>query len=75
MELSIIDPDIAEAVYGARSKCSKGIFYEGNFPLTTVQEMRDRELHDKRRRRAWDPGFSMKCRLGKNLSQSEIKLI
>ena len=48
MELSIIDPDIAEAVYGARSKCSKGIFYEGNFPLTTVQEMRDRELHDKR---------------------------
>lgn len=61
MELSIIDPEVAEAVHGPRSKCTKTIFYDVNWPRRTVQEQRDKGLHDKRRRTAWDPAFSMKC--------------
>ena len=60
MELSIIHPEVAEIVHGPRSKCSKTLFYDMNWPARTVQEQRDRSLHDRRRRTAWDPGFSMK---------------
>lgn len=62
MELSITDPAAVDLIYGPRSKCSKGPEYDGSHPLSSLQEMRDRPLHDKRRRTAWDPGFSMKCK-------------
>lgn len=61
MELSIIDPAAVEHIYGPRSKCEKPASYDGNHPLTSLHEMRNRPLHDRRRRTAWDPGFSMKC--------------
>jgi tryprostatin B 6-hydroxylase len=59
--VSICDPQALEAVHGARSRCRKSAMYDISLPFTTLQQMRDRPLHDKRRRTGgWDEAFSAK---------------
>ena len=57
MELSIIDPDAIMPIYGPRTKCTKGPWYDATLPLISMHQARDKEVHD-RRRRMWDRGFN-----------------
>ncbi|SMR57319.1 unnamed protein product [Zymoseptoria tritici ST99CH_1E4] len=59
-DLSITDPEIMELAYGAKSRVTKSIWYDGDKPLTSMQTSRDKGLHD-RRRRVWAPAFSEKA--------------
>ncbi|TVY78438.1 Cytochrome P450 monooxygenase FCK2 [Lachnellula suecica] len=58
-ELSIVDPDAVDAIMGAKSSCTKSVWYDIADPLVSLHQCRDRALHDKRRR-TWDRGFSVK---------------
>ncbi|KAK4503648.1 hypothetical protein PRZ48_004563 [Zasmidium cellare] len=58
--LSITDPLIMQPAYGAQAKAIKGEWYDGTDPVHSMQSVRDRTLHD-RRRRVWAPGFSDKA--------------
>lgn len=60
-ELSIIDSEIIEAVHGTQSKCIKTEWYDMNLPMTTLHQMRDRNMHDRRRKAAWDKAFNTSC--------------
>ncbi|KAH7152602.1 cytochrome P450 monooxygenase [Dactylonectria macrodidyma] len=59
-ELSIIDPEAMEAIYGSSSKCSKGPIYTLLDPRTNLSSTRDKKEH-ARRRKAWDRGFNTKA--------------
>lgn len=59
--LSICDPDIIELLHGAKSKSMKPIPYDAGHPFTTLQTMRDKTMHDRRRRNGWDQAFTAKC--------------
>lgn len=59
-DLSIIDPNIMEMAYGAKSRVTKSEWYDNDYPLTSMHTSRDRGLHD-RRRRVWAPAFSEKA--------------
>ena len=52
--LSIADPAIVNVVHGFNTKFAKGDWYEASAPLTSLQQMTDHALHDKRRRHGWD---------------------
>ncbi|KAH6967869.1 cytochrome P450 [Ilyonectria sp. MPI-CAGE-AT-0026] len=56
-ELSIIDPSAVEAIYSARSRCTKGPFYNVTHPRTPLNMIRDRNEHHARRK-IWDRGFN-----------------
>lgn len=58
-DLSIIDPDAMELVYGPGSKVTKSDWYDSSIPLTSMHTTRDKALHEKRRR-VWAPAFSDK---------------
>ena len=58
--LSISDPDIVNVVHGPSTTFNKGNWYEGGKPLTTLHQMTDRAMHDKRRRHGWDKAFTTK---------------
>jgi cytochrome P450 family 628 len=61
-EVSIADPAGVEIVHGSRSRCSKAAWYDATSkPYTTILQMRDRAMHDRRRRGGWDKAFGMKC--------------
>jgi len=52
--LSIADPAIVNIAHGQTSKFTKGNFYEVAQPLTSLHQMTDPPLHDRRRRHGWD---------------------
>nr|A0A068AA78.1 RecName: Full=Cytochrome P450 monooxygenase orf5; AltName: Full=Brefeldin A biosynthesis cluster protein orf5 [Penicillium brefeldianum]AIA58897.1 putative cytochrome P450 [Penicillium brefeldianum] len=56
-ELSIIDPQCVQVIYGSQTKCIKGPIYTLLDPRTNLSSTRDKTEHAKRRR-AWDRGFS-----------------
>jgi hypothetical protein len=61
--VSICDPEALEDVHGARSKCVKPAVYDISLPFTTLQQMRDKSVHERRRRTGgWDEAFSAKGR-------------
>ncbi|KAF2721077.1 putative P450 monooxygenase [Polychaeton citri CBS 116435] len=59
-DLSISDPDIMDAAYGALSQASKSQWYDTGRPHDSMHTTRERAVHD-RRRRIWAPGFSDKA--------------
>ncbi|TKA73897.1 hypothetical protein B0A55_03788 [Friedmanniomyces simplex] len=58
-DLSIADPAIMEPAFGINAKATKAEWYDAAKPFDSMHTMRDRALHD-RRRRVWAPGFSDK---------------
>lgn len=59
-DLSVTDPHVMELAYGAKSRVTKSIWYDNDYPLTSMHTSRDKGLHD-RRRRVWAPAFSEKA--------------
>ena len=59
--MSVCHPDAIDAVHGVRSRCTKGAAYDVSLPMTTLQQMRDRVMHDRRRQSGWDDAFSAQC--------------
>lgn len=72
-EISIADPAAFNAVHSAASQCERGPWYNILNPTISLQMVRDRKEHG-RRRKAWDRAFSSKgelsCRIGYLLSAS-----
>ena len=62
-DISVTDADGTEVLSGAKSKCTKGPWYDQDSPMTSLHTTRDRALHD-RRRRVWAPAFSDKALRG-----------
>lgn len=58
-EISIADPAAFNAVHSATSQCERGPWYNILNPTISLQMVRDKKEH-ARRRRAWDKGFSSK---------------
>ncbi|RMZ91937.1 hypothetical protein DV736_g808, partial [Chaetothyriales sp. CBS 134916] len=58
--LSIADPDIVEIAHGSKTRFRKSEWYDMSHPLTSLQQMRDHQMHDKRRRGWWEKAFVMK---------------
>lgn len=52
--LSVSDPDIVDIVHATNTQFDKTHWYEAGKPLTTLHQMTDRRMHDKRRRHGWD---------------------
>nr|OQO29708.1 hypothetical protein B0A51_03467 [Rachicladosporium sp. CCFEE 5018] len=59
-DLSIVDPEGMQISYGPQAKATKGPWYDGDAPLTSMHTSRSKALHDKRRR-VWAPAFSDKA--------------
>ncbi|PYH92220.1 cytochrome P450 [Aspergillus ellipticus CBS 707.79] len=62
-ELSIIHPQAVNIIYGFKSVCSKGSFYDLGFPIKSLHSQRNKTVHDQRRR-VWSQGFSDKALRG-----------
>ena len=62
-DLSISNPKAVTAVYGSNSKCTKAIWYDGMYPMVSLQTTRQRGDHS-RRRRLWSIVFSEKALRG-----------
>lgn len=60
-EISIADPDAFNAIHSATSQCERGPWYNILNPTISLQMVRDRKEH-ARRRKAWDRAFSSKGR-------------
>lgn len=60
-EISIADPDAFNAIHSATSQCERGPWYNILNPTVSLQMVRDRKEH-ARRRKAWDKAFSSKGR-------------
>jgi hypothetical protein len=58
-ELSINDPRAVVAIHGPQSKCVKGPWYNVLHPAVSLQMIRNKPDHI-RRRKVWDRGFSAK---------------
>ncbi|KAK2801259.1 hypothetical protein FQN50_007819 [Emmonsiellopsis sp. PD_5] len=59
-EISINDADAVRDIHGPTSVCVKGPFYDVSHPSRSLQQIRDKAAHAKKRR-LWDRGFSMKA--------------
>ncbi|KAL6407680.1 cytochrome p450 [Ilyonectria robusta] len=59
-EISINDPRAVLLIHGAQSKCGKGPWYEILRPRVSLQMIRNKSEHI-RRRKTWDRGFSAKA--------------
>lgn len=55
-QLSIIDPKAIEAIYSTKSSCGKGPWYNVLHPRLSLNMLRDKAEH-ARRRKVWDRGF------------------
>ena len=62
-DLSISDHQGTLVISGPHGTCTKGPWYEGDYPLQSMHTTRDRAHHD-RRRRVWAPAFSDKALRG-----------
>lgn len=60
-ELSIADPAAFAAIHSATSQCERSVWYNILNPTISLQMVRDRKEH-ARRRKAWDRAFSGKGR-------------
>ena len=58
--LSIADPNWVEPIHNARSKWEKSDWYDGGWPMKTLHQFRDKDMHDKRRKHGWDQAFTTK---------------
>ncbi|KAF7186007.1 Cytochrome P450 monooxygenase [Pseudocercospora fuligena] len=58
--LSISDPDIMQPTYGLHARATKSDWYDSAYPHHSMHTVRDKGLHD-RRRRVWAPAFSDKA--------------
>lgn len=58
-ELSVNDPRAVAAIHGPQSKCVKGPWYNVLHPAISLQMIRNKPDHI-RRRKVWDRGFSAK---------------
>lgn len=58
-EISIADPEAFNAIHSATSQCERGPWYNILNPTISLQMVRDRKEH-ARRRKAWDRAFSPK---------------
>lgn len=76
-EVSIITPKVLELVHGPRSTCQKAGWYDVNLPRTSVHQMRDRKVHDRRRKSGWDKAFNSKSVKGyeKRVTKHTDKLL
>ncbi|ETN45185.1 uncharacterized protein HMPREF1541_10062 [Cyphellophora europaea CBS 101466] len=78
--ISVSDPDIIAAVHSPMSRCGKPIGYLPGWPLTTLQQLRDKTMHNRRRRLGWDQAFTAKSlrgyesRILKYVSQLEASI-
>ena len=59
-DLSITHPKGVDAIYGFGSQCTRAPFYDITYPMISMQTIRQRALHDKRRR-VWSHAFSDKA--------------
>ena len=55
----MIHPAAAQIVLGPGTQCKKGLWYDMGSPLVSMHQMRNKPIHDKRRR-IWDHAFSAK---------------
>lgn len=62
-DLSINSGDAVHAIYGPGSMCVKAPWYDNDLPMRSMQTVRDKKIHDKRRR-VWSPAFSDKALRG-----------
>lgn len=58
-DLAIAHPKAVAAIYGSKSKCLKGVWYDSSRPIMSLQTTRDKDLHQKMRR-VWSSAFSDK---------------
>ena len=58
--ISITHPKAVNAIFGQGSTCIKGEYYDLSLPLISLHLLRDKALHDQRRR-IWSPAFSEKA--------------
>ena len=59
-DLSIVHPEAVRAIYGPGSPCRKADWYDLTYPMVSLQTLRSRVEHDKRRR-IWSTAFSDKA--------------
>ncbi|KAL2870494.1 cytochrome P450 [Aspergillus lucknowensis] len=62
-EISINDPGVIKDIYGISTKCTKGPFYDMNYPHKSLQMTRSKAFHSKRRR-LWDRAFTSQALAG-----------
>jgi cytochrome P450 family 628 len=58
--LSISDPDMINSIHGPGAKFEKGEWYDQS-PYPNLQQLRDKAVHDRRRRLRYDPAFTAKA--------------
>ncbi|PLB41072.1 cytochrome P450 [Aspergillus candidus] len=61
-EISINDPFAIKDIHSASTQCSKGPFYDLNYPHQSLQMTRDKRFHSTRRR-LWDRGLGTKAQV------------
>lgn len=61
--LSISHPKAVQVIYGPGSKCTKSSWYDSTWPMVSLNTMRDKKLHDERRR-IWSTAFGDKALRG-----------
>lgn len=59
--LSINNAEAIQDIYGYTSKCTKGPFYDLNYPGRSLHMTRDRKFHSQRRK-LWDRAFTTRGR-------------
>ena len=52
--ISIADPEIVDLAFGPGTKFTKSNWYHQGLPMTSLQQMTDVHLHDRRRKHGWD---------------------
>ncbi|KAL1638555.1 hypothetical protein SLS58_008768 [Diplodia intermedia] len=58
--LSINSAEAIPDIYGYNSKCTKGPFYDLNYPARSLHMTRDRKFHSQRRK-LWDRAFTTRA--------------
>ncbi|OJD10365.1 hypothetical protein AJ78_08596 [Emergomyces pasteurianus Ep9510] len=59
-EISVNHVDAVRDIHGPGTVCVKGPFYDLNYPFRSLQMLRDKDAH-ARRRRIWDHGLGIKA--------------
>ncbi|KAA6415515.1 MAG: cytochrome P450 [Lasallia pustulata] len=62
-DLSIANPNAIAVVYGTKSKCTRAAWYDNLYPMVSLQTVRQKNVHS-RRRRLWSTAFSDKALRG-----------
>ncbi|KAI5919309.1 cytochrome P450 monooxygenase-like protein [Camillea tinctor] len=59
--LSVADPDMIGVMFDRDTKFEKADWYDIGYPWTSLTQIRDKSLHDDRRRHGWDAAFTAKA--------------